>query len=292
MQYFVSAENSSYFYWQLELLIESFLMQGIEKNLVIGLAENNSQKIRGFSSNLVKHQNKFVHPNEGGEEGYPPLNRIGSLRYALAYGMLKFPFALIHADMILRSPLELSEDDDNYGIILNNYEETSNEELSQVKEVVDPLVEKIAEERNVSIDEIPKIPYVSPPIIFNAPFEYISSSFFAKMQANEIKLLTDRGPKFPCERAAWEMAMAESFQHFGIRGKFMSASLLHGEENINFIHYKNGIPPVFSKKFYNFSHGTFFSGMGPYETLLEHNPSVNTNFLHQVIRSYNRRNNR
>ena len=107
-----------------------------------------------------------------------------------------------------------------------------------------------------------------------------------------MKLLKDRGPKFPCERAAWEMAMAESFQHFGIRGKFMSASLLHGEENINFIHYNNGIPPVFNKRFYNFSHGTFFSGMGPYETLLEHNPSVNTNFLHQVIRSYSRRNNK
>ena len=49
MQYFVSAENSSYFYWQLELLIESFLMQGMEKDLVIGLAENEDQKIRGYS---------------------------------------------------------------------------------------------------------------------------------------------------------------------------------------------------------------------------------------------------
>ena len=292
MQYFVSAENSSYFYWQLELLIESFVMQGLENSLVIGLAENNAQKVMGFSSNLVRHPNKFSHPNEGSDQDYPPLNRAGSIRYALKYGILKFPFALIHADMILRSPIELSEDDEGYGIIINNYEETSESERAQVKEVVDSSLERIAVEREASTEEIPKIPYVSAPIVFNTPFEYISTDFFTKFQMNEMKILKDRGPKFPCERAAWEMTMMESFRHFGIKGKFMSASLLHGEEDVNFIHYKNGIPPVFNKKFYDFTQGTFFSGSGPYETILEHNPTVSTNFLHQVIRSYKRRNNK
>ena len=105
MQYFVSAENSSYFYWQLELLIESFLMQGIEHDLVIGLADNDEQKIRGFSFNLVRHKKKFMIPNEGRALGYLPLNRINSIRYALAYDVLRFPFVMIHADMVLKKQI-------------------------------------------------------------------------------------------------------------------------------------------------------------------------------------------
>jgi hypothetical protein len=70
----------------------------------------------------------------------------------------------------------------------------------------------------------------------------------------------------------------------------MSASLLHEDANLNFIHYKNGIPPVFHKKFYKYENGMFYGDLGPYETILEHNPTVNTNFMHQVIRSYTRKN--
>jgi hypothetical protein len=52
------------------------------------------------------------------------------------------------------------------------------------------------------------------------------------------------------------------------------------------------VPPVFNKKFYQFNNGSFYSSQGPYETLMEHNPTVNTNYLQQVIRSYKRRYNK
>ncbi len=88
MQYFVSVENSSYFYWQLEILIESFLMQGLENKLVIGFAENESQKLKGLSSNIVKYGKKFILNNDGRKLDYLPINRINSIRYAMAYKIL------------------------------------------------------------------------------------------------------------------------------------------------------------------------------------------------------------
>lgn len=292
MQYFVSAENSSYFYWQLELLIESFLMHGLDKALVVGLAENDDQKIRGYSSNLVKYGTKFMIPNDGVNFGYPPLNRINSIRYALAHGVLKFPFAMIHADMILREPLKLSEEEETYGVIVNNFDELSDYDTKVVKEEVDSLVEKVAAERKVEPESVTRVPFFSAPVVFNKSMEYFSNQFFTKVQGYELALAEKRGREFPCERAAFEMTIAESFQHLGIRGRFMSAPMMYEGDNMNFIHYRSGIPPVFHKKYFKYEQGTFFSSMGPYETIMEHNPTVNTNYVQQVIRSYNKRNNK
>lgn len=288
MQYFVSAENSSYFYWQLELLIESFLMHNIETDLIIGLAENNSHKVKGFSSNLVKYSTKFIHANQGAEINYLPINRVNAIRNALTSGILKFPFALIHADMILRNPIVLSEDDQRYGIIVNNVNEISSGE-EEINETINSKLETIAEERKVKSTSFPKIPFFSAPLVFTKNFENIANPFFAQLSNNEMELIKEKGTDFPCELVAWHLTLRESFQHCSIKGKFMSANLLFDKEDVNFIHYKTGIPPVFHKKYYDFANRTFLTSEGPYEILLEHNPSVNTNYTHEVIKSYYRR---
>ena len=107
-----------------------------------------------------------------------------------------------------------------------------------------------------------------------------------------IEIFNNNDKKFPCEKAAWELTLVESFQHFSVKSKFLAGPLLYDSDNMNFIHYKVGIPPVFNKKFYQFENGTFYSNQGPYETLMEHNPTINTNYMQQVIRSYQRRYNK
>lgn len=285
MQYFVSAENTSYFYWQLELLIESFVMSGMENSLLVALADNDSQKMAGFSSNLIRIGGKFLHPNEGREKGYLPLNRVGAIRYALAYKALKFPFALIHADMVMRRPLEVASDD-MPSVTLNNFDDYPLVEEQMVKEEIRSSLEELAESRKVEVDALPSVPFLSAPVVFNKSFEKIADVFFAKLQTNMMSILERKGPAFPCEKAAWELTLAESFQHCSISGRFMSAPLLFDFDDANFIHYRMGIPPVFHKKFYRFEDGLYLSGQGPYETLLENNPTVGTDFVQKVIKSH------
>lgn len=284
MQYFVSAENTSYFYWQLELLIESFAMLGVEDSLVIALAENDSRKTGGFSTNLVKHKNKFVHPNTGRDKGYLPLNRIEAIRYALAYGALDFPFALIHADMVLKRPIEEPKSEFPL-IVLNNFDESMGEEEAVKGEIKGPIQE-LAESRGVEFESIPKVPFLSPPTVFNKAFSSISEVFFSKVQVNMTDIVMRRGVDFPCEKAAWELAISESFQHCEVTGRFMAAPLLFESDDVNLIHYKAGIPPVFHKKFYKYEEGNYFAGQGPYETLVENNPTVCTDYMQAVIKSY------
>jgi hypothetical protein len=292
MQYFVSAENSSYFYWQLELLIESFLMQGMEKSLVVALAENDDQKIMGYSHNLVKHDKKFMMSNEGRQNGYLPANRINAIRNLINHGVLELPFVMIHADMILKSPLVLSEYENQFGMIVNNFDDFSGDETLTIKEETDALVEVLAVERDVEAKDIPRIPFFSAPVVFNKPMEYVAEPFFSKVQMHEANLVAERGPKFPCERCAWELAVTECFQHFSIMGKLMSVPMMSEGETASFIHYRSGIPPVFHKKYFKYENGNYFSSAGPYETIMEHNPTQNTNYVQQVIRSYDRRHNR
>jgi hypothetical protein len=285
MQYFVSVENTSYFYWQLELLIESFNMLGIGDSLVVAMAENDSQKVGGFSSNIVRHANKFVHPNEGRERGYLPLNRVGAIRYALAYGALEFPFALIHADMVARRPLE-EPGDELPCVVLNNFDDHPPAEEDVVKMEIGGDLERLAEERGVERADVPTVPFFSPPVVFNGAFGSISEVFFARLQNNMISLLERRGASFPCEKAAWELTLTESFQHCSVSGRFMSAPLMFDSDSPSFIHYRTGIPPVFHKKFYRFEDGVYLAGQGPYETIMENNPTVGTDFLQRVVRSY------
>ena len=85
MKYFVSIENTSYFYWQIELLIQSFKMHGLENDLIISIADNQIPKNNMYFKNLIKHKNLYSHENVGKERNYLPLNRIYSLEKMMSY---------------------------------------------------------------------------------------------------------------------------------------------------------------------------------------------------------------
>jgi hypothetical protein len=289
MQYFVSIENSSFFYWQIELLIESFVMHGLQDRLVIAIAENNNPKLKGYSSNLIKYGTKFIHSNSGMESGHLPSNRVVALRTALAEGLLAFPFSVIHSDMILRKPLPDEGFFSDYGMVVNSLDEASEKTRREIKEAIRPGLVRISEERNLPISELPEIPALSAPIVFNDSFKQLSDVFFARLQSNTADLIETRGVEFPCEKAAWELTTTEAFQHCSIKSEFMASPLMSDEKETNFIHYKNGIPPVFHKKFFKFDDISANVGRCPFEVMLEHNPTPNTAYVHEVIKSYNAR---
>lgn len=281
MQYFVSLENTSYFYWQIELLIESFKMLGINDNLIIAFADNNEQKVGGFSANIVRHEKKFLHENIGRKGGYLPLNRTSAILSALSMGILKPPFVLIHSDMILVNPVEDTHEEVP-AIMANNIREYSEYEDEIIKKEVEAEIDRSELEH----DGLADIPFVSFPMVFNTNFRSIAEVFFGRLHSNCVSIFKKNGSTFPCERAAWALTLKESSRYCAIAGRFLSAPLLSDLDSANFIHYRNGIPPVFNKKFYRYENGMCLSGQGPYETILENNISLCTDYMHKVIKSY------
>lgn len=290
MQYLVSVENNSYFYWQLELLIESFLMHGLQDNLLITMAENEEPKLRQYSKNLVKYCKKIIHPNVGKEKDFLQANRIYAIRQAFYAGDIDLPFSVIHADMVLKNPIE------NYNkqtdIVLNNYS-LSDSKLSidfiENQGILDRLVdEKIID--NEAKEELKKLPFAMP-IIFNESLDReFLLKFFDKLTINLQDLITTKKQQkeFPIERTCWMQTLMESVGFYSISSSFLSTELMNTDNlDAPFIHYKYGIPPIFNKKFFKFEHGKYFEG--PFELLLEYNPTSNTDFVQEVIKSYLKR---
>ena len=284
MQYLVSIENTSYYYWQTEILIESFIMHGLEDNLILCVADNNSPKIRGYYKNILNHNKKIIHENFGQQKGNLIANRFFSIRNSIKSGIVTPPFTIIHSDMILKNPIEKYNKQTN--IVMNNYGVIKNSETCSYIEKIG-LKSKLLEQKSLSENEIENFPF-SMPIVFNANIgsEFLDK-FFDKLLINlESLLKEEHSPNFPIEKTCWIQTMLESMGFYSASSSFLTCELNHQEDvDVPFIHYKNGLMPIFHKKFFKFD-SEFRTSMGPYETLAECNTNPNVDYVNKVIQSY------
>lgn len=284
MQYFVSIENTSFFYWQTELLIESFFAKNLQNDLVMGMAEEESPKFLELAKHIIhiiNHPGKFLHHNYGAEKEYLPLNRPYSIINAMQTGVLKTPFALIHADMVLVKPIKKPDENVVFHMVDNPL----------VSQEIEPYLEKMLKSaEGFSRADLPaRLPF-NGVVIFND----VDVEFFWRVLWKTEELLKEKGPLFPCEKVAWSLCFYEMLEKMSFRGEYLECGLLEPLLNldVNFVHYKHGIPPVFHKRNYTFRQQTSFSGnVSPYELLMEFNPTTATHHVQQVLRSYRQRQN-
>lgn len=130
MKYFVSIEKTPYFYWQTELLIESFKNFGIEKDLLIAIADSK----KGGNS-IPKNISKceiLLHENWTENFNYKYLNKFLSLDLARRTRRIKPPFTVLEPDMIALKPLncQLKADVVVSDLDSNNFENFKNFEIN------------------------------------------------------------------------------------------------------------------------------------------------------------------
>jgi hypothetical protein len=288
MQYFVNVENTSYFYWQLELLIESMLIQGVQvqDNLVIAFSENDCPKIKDYSKNIVKYGIKTFFPNIGRQTEHLQANRIYTLQRLVKEGILKPPFTVLHSDMIMKNPIDSYNKP--FDFVVNNYD-ISNEDVEKYFD--DENNQKNIMKENETIDNVSIFKELKSyaPIIFNESLDpEFLEKFLTKLVLNVRSLIESKGPEFPCEKVAWKKTFLEAVGHYTATGETLACDLLQPDVDVPFIHYNRGIPPVFNKLFFKFEKPSLYYD-GPFENLLQQNISETTNFVHQVIKSYIKR---
>lgn len=119
MRYFVSIEKTPYFYWQIELLIESFKNLGLEKKILIAIAD--SDKGGKFVPKNIAECEFFLHENFSKNFNYKYINKYLSLDLARRTRRIRPPFCVIEPDMICLKPLEIQKSD-NVDIVVSNLE--------------------------------------------------------------------------------------------------------------------------------------------------------------------------
>lgn len=273
MKYFVSIENTSYFHWQIELLIESFKKHGLENDLIITIAENRSSCIPGYNKNLLSHKNKHVHAPITGPKC---ANKIWALLWLLENGQLKPPFTIIHPDMILLRPVESYQDE----LVFDNNQRNFPEEVYAVLENV------IKQNDLLSFP----LPIVGSTIIVND----IKLDLLAKVWVNiqELGKLFGESVFWNMEQIAWTLTLFEEIlmrgKKISLRTETLEQTLLHHNVVNNFIHYNHGIPPAFSKYYYKYKPPIALvpNDLPPFEAIYLNNITPSTDYVCKLIETY------
>ena len=272
MDYFVSIENSSYFYWQINLLLESF--KDIEFDPIVAIAKNDSKKPAIFAKNILEHKKSFYHNNLGTHVDFPPINKPFSILLALQNKILSTHFAVLHPDMVIVSPLDTTHKEN---IVFH-----SGLPDPTFQKHIQPYLEAIAKARNLSLQDLPPSISLGGTIIFRD----VDIEFFQRVAYRMINLYSLLAPgsnaDFDIAKAAWTITIYEYLGKYSVKGIYVEKQLIDHDVKANLIHYRHGLPPLFSKQYYG--QEDFKMVIDPYKALLEYNPTDSTDYLQKLIR--------
>ena len=262
MKYFVSIENTEYFRWQAELLIESFNLIGLEDDLIIAVAESELTGDK-YHYNLNNHKNKFLHENVGLKQGLITLNKIFSLYVAATSGLLGDEFTVLHPDMLIVRPMASEKES-----VVFAPEETPEDEI----------LKKARENR--------EIPDWMSGMGKTMVFKDFPTEFFKTVLQMMCWLKDVYGSEWDVQRGAWmSSAMCDSKITFQ-QSQFLEMPLLvEVPTNCPIIHYRHGITPYFNKRNYK-NNIVLSSNPDPLYAMSLVNPNSNTNYLINIIKSY------
>lgn len=283
MKYLVSCECNTYQCWQMELLIESFKMQGLQNDLYIVVSGDLSKEEFGkvdhkYTKNLRRHPDKqvFLAENYGKTEGNAAINKAYAMLSVAKEELISQPICLIEPDMILYKPVVDTQEQVSFQIDLNFTKKYLEDEGIRISEELEAMLKA---KEVPDYDQWFPIGHV---YVFNgAPVDMFEEVVKWFRRLDDGRKLWDLG------RAAWARAFMDWYGHltFGSSFEYEMTLLDQGLEH-NFIHYKHGLPPMFHKNMYKFDQPVILGPENPYVHFLEHNPTTATNYVQQVVKSY------
>jgi hypothetical protein len=285
MDYIVSAEDTPYYHWQLELLIQSFKRHGLEDNLLIALANRDVPRTPDFARLLSKHKRIMNHENMGRKRGYAYLNKPYAVTTALGKGELKAPFTVIEPDMLLYRPVQ----PENEPISFQIKEHFS---LGKVEEHVN--IKKHIKDATFGKSDSLWLPVGSvysfgdvPHDMFSRIVSWAEVLAFESFKKESEKKKTVEYWKY-LERAGWALGFLNYIGFTPYKGTHTyEMSLLDHNVHHNFIHYTNGMPPMFSKHMFKYEPPDYISGgITPFNAMLQETPTTASLYMHQVVQSY------
>lgn len=243
MEYLVSIQNTPYYHWQIDLLIKSFQYHNLQDNLVIAVAESDNWS--NIPVSLAKHKRIFMHSNNWNYYTGLGSNPLLATGLCLANDVIKYPFTLIHADMVLVNPIS---DDFEENIIFDVDTDGEVRAIPKIEEHMNNIVEA----RKLHKDR-----HIMPEVGSLLTFKDVPLEFFTRAVDWEIFLESTK--------AAWVLTICEYVFPLKVSGGYYTQPLVLDSLQKNFIHYKHGCPPLFHKKHF---FGEVQFGIDPVQTLL------------------------
>ena len=279
MDYLVNAENTPYYHWQLELLIESFKRHNCEENLFICLAETDENINPMFWKNIPEHKRIQGHENIGKIRGYNALNNLYALMWANQFNWVKQPFVHIPADVVLNKQLNIQFSE--YPEII--FAPSPFFTIDAAEEVVGPFWELFDKEK--SFYEKSWVPMGPIAVFSNIPaYVFERTTILAEKLALH-QLLDGKEIWEHTDKIAWAINLADFIGQIKLTGNYSMTMTMLNDGDAPFIHYEHGLPPVFNKTMFQYSTPNFVSFGDPYEILSQHSPTQSAHFISQLAKT-------
>lgn len=285
MEYFVSTENTTYYHWQLELLIESFKHHNCHDNLLVALAENQCEIEKHFSRNIVKQKDVkkrdvsrvYGHDNIGRIRGFNPLNELYSMYWSLQYGMLQQPFAWIKPHMVLKNQIRKQEE---YPSVTFSFDPFFT--FQKVRESIGPFWEWVY--KSESHCEKNWIPAGSV-FVFNKIPVMLFERVIVLAEALATRQLADGKEIWnQTTKLAWILNLLDFVPKINLSVDYHMTENMLGGGDIHFVDYDHGLPPVFNKSQFSYAPPACFSFGDPIRVLSEHAPSPNSHYMSELAK--------
>jgi hypothetical protein len=269
MEYLATIENTDYYHWQIELLIESFKLHGIQDKLAIGIVDQQKPIRKNFTKNLKQHKRVFFETSHSSE--YSPINQSYLTYIALKNKVISQPFTLIHSDTVLVNPKE----------------EIKNNIVFSISPYFLPALEKTIDVNKIINQQIPLGGVYK---FNNMPISFFQS-VVERIQALTHKWIKTGDNKW---KRVWKYAnqmawMSAFLQDDSIDGVQIESQLFESiSQDTEFIHYSNGFLP-FHKISFKYNSEIDLNEKNPFEIFSDPQYNINptTNCLFKVSRSYN-----
>jgi len=279
MDYLVSAENTPYQQWQLELLIESFKYHNCEKDLLVCLAESDAPTHPLFWRNIATHQRIQGHENIGKIRGYKGLNALYDLAWAVHSKWITQPFAYIPTDVVLKNKLDIQLQSEFSEVVFSPSPFFT---LESAEEAVGPFWE--VTNKNRADYETAWIP-LGPIMVFNKIPEDFFDRAIVLAEKLALQQLLNKQPIWEhTATLAWAMNLSDFVGQLLLRGDYTLTMTMLDSSNSPFVHYEHGLPPVFNKTMFQYAAPDFVSFGDPFEVLAENSPTESAHFISELAK--------
>lgn len=272
MEFFVGIENKTFYHWQIELLLESFIQQNLQYNLLIANVASENQINKKYTRNLDKHKRIYHVSKINYDTFYPKLAVLKALNNAITYKLISQPLTYLESSSVLLKTDEIKTFPEPSIIVV--------QDLIYEKQFFDILIPnwfKFENKEKTSFEN--KFFPIGCAIILNK----VPQTFFKRLitvceMLVKYQLSTLNYVNEFTDKLSWAITIAEYSNKLKIEQKDM-ATFLHLNDENTFLDYNHGIPPDFHKSMFKFEPPRYFAFGEPYQTLTDHQITRNTKLL-------------
>ena len=280
MNYFVSVNQCAYHYWQMELLIESFKKNRIEKDLAICY---NSDKRYRYDQiiNLKNHKKIFAFEDFGKKKGFSGLNELYQIYFVVEKKLIDAPVVIMKSHVVLQNPIDEIKKIKQERVFLyaqdpfftfDFAEENCNGFWEKMKNTKEYYQEKWINLGNVFV-----INAFHPAILWKII-----------LIAEEIMLgqiIKNKEIWKETIRLSWIIAMIDYQKDIQILNVDNLCSIMNDGKKTMFIDYEHGVPPHFNKSMFSYPSPEHFSFGDPIKIISECMNTPNAHYMAILAKS-------